>query len=566
MTKGRFVRKVVLGALLAFAVTLLPHTPTLSAQTAQATAPTNDPTGATTGTAKDVTVKDAANPTLPEVMETVGHNKVAINIVWTLLAGFLVMFMQAGFALVETGFTRAKNVSHTMGMNFMVYAIGMLGFWICGFAIQMGGLGAMATLGGTSVMNHELTITLFGKSFGLMGLKGFFLSGDSYDVAVFAMFLFQMVFMDTAATIPTGAMAERWKFSAFVIFAFFMSMVVYPLYANWVWGGGLAVATRRELRSRARTRGLRRIVRRAHGGGRGRARRSYGHRAAHRQVRQAGQSSGDSRSSHPHGHHRAHSSSPSDGSASTPGRRWRAAICESGSIATNTMLAGAAGAFTAMLYMWCDIGKPDPSMIGQRIAGRPRRHHGAMRVREQRLGGDHRRIAGVLVVASVFFVERTLKVDDPVGAVSVHGVCGAWGVLVSRTVRRRRLRRWAERRVGNGVRGLFYGDATPVHGAEVGTVTCFVSFSARFTASSSWSTRRRQPRLCGGGARGTRRARDGRARLSRFRSDTGTTWGPGGLGGVAQGRDGDAAGRRNSLSTAEGRPVRFGRARMQEAV
>ena len=239
MTKGRFVRKVMLGALLAFAITPLLHLHEVRAQTAQAApAPANDPTGATTGTAKDVSVKDAANPTLPEVMETVGHNKVAINIVWTLLAGFLVMFMQAGFALVETGFTRAKNVSHTMGMNFMVYAIGMLGFWICGFAIQMGGLGAMATLGGTSVMNHELTITLFGKSFGLMGLKGFFLSGDSYDVAVFAMFLFQMVFMDTAATIPTGAMAERWKFSAFVIFAFFMSMVAYPLYANWVWGAG----------------------------------------------------------------------------------------------------------------------------------------------------------------------------------------------------------------------------------------------------------------------------------------------------------------------------------------
>ena len=112
-------------------------------------------------------------------METVGHNKIAINFVWTLLAGFLVMFMQAGFAMVETGFTRAKNAAHTMSMNFMIYPIGMLGFWICGYALQMGGVGAVAALGGTAPLNHEFTVTLFGHPFGLFGLKGFFLSGGT---------------------------------------------------------------------------------------------------------------------------------------------------------------------------------------------------------------------------------------------------------------------------------------------------------------------------------------------------------------------------------------------------
>ncbi len=114
---------------------------TAHAQT-QAAAPVGDPTGATTGTPRTSPVKDPANPTLTEVMETVGHNKIAINIVWTLVAGFLVMFMQAGFAMVETGFSRAKNAAHTMSMNFMVYPIGMLGYWVCGFALQMGGVGA----------------------------------------------------------------------------------------------------------------------------------------------------------------------------------------------------------------------------------------------------------------------------------------------------------------------------------------------------------------------------------------------------------------------------------------
>ena len=202
-------------------------------------APVGDPTGAATGTAKDVTVKNPAAPVLTEVMDTVGHNKVAINVVWTLLAGFLVMFMQAGFAMVETGFCRAKNAAHTMSMNFMVYPLGMFAYWVCGYALQMGGVGGVAALGGgTAVLNHEVTINLFGHSMGLFGLKGFFLSGDTYDVGVFTLFLFQMVFMDTAVTIPTGAMAERWKWSSFCLFALFMGAFVYPMFGNWVWGGG----------------------------------------------------------------------------------------------------------------------------------------------------------------------------------------------------------------------------------------------------------------------------------------------------------------------------------------
>ena len=136
-----------------------------------AQAPANDPGGAATGTAKDVPVKDPANPTLGEVMETVGHNRVAINVVWTLLAGFLVMFMQAGFALVETGFTRAKNAAHTMSMNFMVYGIGMLGYWICGYALQMGGVGAVASLGGTPGLNHEFTVSLSERRSGCSGSR-----------------------------------------------------------------------------------------------------------------------------------------------------------------------------------------------------------------------------------------------------------------------------------------------------------------------------------------------------------------------------------------------------------
>src|SRR3954447_13478990 len=217
--------KALLVALLTCVVSLTAGRSTAYAQGAIGQ---GDPTGAVTGTAKDVTVKDAKNPTISEVMETVGHNKIAINFVWTLLAGFLVMFMQAGFAMVETGFTRAKNASHTMSMNFMVYPLGMFGYWVCGYALQMGGLGALATLGGGAPLSHEVTINLFGHPFGLFGAQGFFLSGNAYDTGIFTLFLFQMVFMDTTVTIPTGAMAERWKWSAFVVYALFMGMFVYP--------------------------------------------------------------------------------------------------------------------------------------------------------------------------------------------------------------------------------------------------------------------------------------------------------------------------------------------------
>src|SRR4029077_21040484 len=141
----------------------------------------------------------------------------ALNIVRALVTGFMVMFMQAGFALVETGLTRAKNVAHTMGMNFLVYAIGIVGYWALGFGFQMGGVGALSTFGNDATLSSEFVIHIGGKAFGLFGMQGFFLSPAVYTAPIAALFLFQMVFMDTAATIPTGAMAERWSFSSFVM-------------------------------------------------------------------------------------------------------------------------------------------------------------------------------------------------------------------------------------------------------------------------------------------------------------------------------------------------------------
>src|SRR5712691_9833817 len=198
-----------------------------------------DPGGTITGNVADIPVGDAKKGlTLGDVVNQVGQNQIAINFVWTLFTGFLVMFMQAGFAIVETGLCRAKNANHTMMMNFMVYGAGMLAYWLIGFAIQEGGVGAVANLGGTAPLSGEYAVKLFGKDFGLFGMNGIMLTGATYDVGVMVMFLFQMVFMDTALTIVTGTAAERWKYSAFLISSLLMGGFTYPLYANWAWGGG----------------------------------------------------------------------------------------------------------------------------------------------------------------------------------------------------------------------------------------------------------------------------------------------------------------------------------------
>src|SRR5207253_2863471 len=148
-----------------------------------------DPDGALTGTVCDVAVADpitdkapkAKGLTLADLAKQAGQNKIAINFMWTLITGFLVMFMQAGFAIVETGLCRAKNANHTMMMNFMVYGVGMLAYWLIGFSIQMGGVGGVANLGGVPPLNTEYAVTLFGKPFGLFGEHGLFLTqGGTY--------------------------------------------------------------------------------------------------------------------------------------------------------------------------------------------------------------------------------------------------------------------------------------------------------------------------------------------------------------------------------------------------
>ena len=410
-----------------------------------------DPSGISTGKTSDISSDTPGNPTTAEISDQVGKNKIGINFVWVLLCGFLIFFFQAGFAMVETGFTRAKNALHTMTMNFLVFVIGAIGFYFVGFALMFGGVGGIASLGGNPVLTKELAI----HGWGIIGYKGFLLSGVSYDVAVFTLFFFQMVFMDTTCTIPTGSMAERVKLKAVIASAFFVSMVYYPIYGNWVWGGGWLAQLGSNL-------GLGHGVLDFAGSG---VVHAMGGMIALTGAMVLGPRIGKFKK---------------DGSpVAIPGHHIPMAIIGTiilffgwfafnagsslsgtdlriGVIVTNTVLAGAFGSFSAMIYTWLKFKKPDPTMIANGgLAGLVAITAGCAffnSIAAMIIG----LISGVLVCISVWVVENKFKIDDPVGAVSVHGVNGLWGILA--------LGLFADGTYGDGlngvsgnVRGLFYG-------------------------------------------------------------------------------------------------------------
>ncbi len=450
----------------------------------------------------DYTAQAKAEPLAVKLADAVGHNRISINFVWTLVTGFLVMFMQAGFALVETGFCRAKNAAHTMTMNMLIYPLGMLGFWVCGFAFMFGGINTGpggGTLGACSSLNHEVTWTLFGKPFGMIGLKGFFLSWDTYDVGVFCLFLFQMVFMDTTATIPTGACAERWKFSAFCLYGCFIGTIMYPVFGNWVWGGGW-------LSQLGVNFGL-----------------GHGHvdfagsSVVHMQGGVIGlifawligprigkyNKDGSINPIPPHNIPMAILGTfilAFGWFGFNPGSTLAGTDLRIAVVATNTMLASATGCMGAVLWMWwVRTKKPDPSMAcNGMLAGLvaitcPCAFVSSFGACALGL------VAGILVCESVFFFDR-LKIDDPVGAISVHGTCGAWGclsvglfgdgkygqgwnnahwfTLPDGTYKMMDPSAAPKGATEMGVYGLFYGGGFSQLIAEfVGVLTCFVTLS-----------------------------------------------------------------------------------------
>jgi Amt family ammonium transporter len=417
------------------------------------------------------TTKDLA-VAVDAVAQSASHGIYSVNFVWVLIAGFLVMFMQAGFALVETGLVRAKNAAHTMSMNFLVYALGMFGFFVCGFAFMCGGLngtaiGGPASLGGTPTLNHMFTIgsAVNGDhGWGLFGTTGFFLSGGAYDTSVIVLFLFMMVFMDTTATIVTGACAERWKFKSFFVYSILIGAFIYPIFGSWVWGGGWLAQLGYRL-------GI------GHGAvdyaGSGVVHLQGGALALITALLigpRIGKYDANGKVKPILAHHipmvqlgtfiLAFGWFGFNAGSSLAGADGRIGI-----VAVNTMIAGMSATLSGVLYMWRKVGKPDPTMMcNSMLAGLVAITAPCAFVTPVGafiIGA----IAGVLVIVAVFFFDR-VKIDDPVGAISVHGVNGLWGVLaVGLFADGTYGQGWNGvgateylGAAGKGVTGLFYGD------------------------------------------------------------------------------------------------------------
>jgi Amt family ammonium transporter len=325
-----------------------------------------------------------------------------LNIVWTVVASFLVFFMQAGFALVESGFTRAKNTINIMMKNLMDFSIGTIVFWLVGFGL------------------------MFGISNGFFGTNHFAVSTADIEGSHWnwTFLIFQTVFAGTAATIVSGAMAERTRFVGYLIYSTFICAIIYPIFGSWAWGGlldgggwleglgfldfagstvvhsvggWLAMAGAIILGPRIGKYGID-----------GKARAIPGHNIALGALGVFilwfgwfGFNPG--------------STTFGDGNI--------------GRIAVTTNISAAAGAIAAMFSAWKILGKPDGSMaLNGALAGLVGITAGCDVVSPfgALLIGL---ISGAIVVLSVLFIDRKLKIDDPVGAVSVHGVCGVWGTL-----------------------------------------------------------------------------------------------------------------------------------------
>jgi Amt family ammonium transporter len=484
LVRGRWRRfSLGLGALVLVGLLALASVPAF-AQTPTPPPPSPDVSGNAVGTPEDlagVTVggaslstKDFATakdkePFAYNLAGYVNQNRLAINIVWTLVTGFLVMFMQAGFALVETGFCRAKSAMHVMMTNFMIYGIGMLAFWVCGFAFQEGGVGVVGVpnLGGLGFLNKEFALPIAGTNWGLIGYKGFFIGPDVLDVGAATLFLFQMVFMDTAATILTGAVAERWTWASFCLWGIFVGGFMYPIFANWAWGGGWLS----QLGAAHLGKGYLDFA----GSGVVHAQGGWAACAAALVLGpRLGKYNRDGSANSMPGHNLNMGAlgcfilafgwfgfNPGSTLGASGSGNLRI-----GEIATVTMLAGAAASVSAMFYGKFTLGKWDPGyMMNGLLAGLVAitAPSGWVSPISAVIIGL---VAGSLVCVSMGVFERVFHIDDPVGAISVHGVNGIWGVLA--------LGLFADGTANYGglqARGLFFGDGGQFLAQIVGAIT-----------------------------------------------------------------------------------------------
>ncbi|HME45801.1 MAG TPA: ammonium transporter [Syntrophorhabdales bacterium] len=429
----------------------------------------------------------AKEPLAVKLADTVGHVRIATNFSWTLLTGYLVLFMQAGFALLTCGLVRRKNAAHLMMLNFAAYVFAFLAYYACGYAFQFGAAAVNAAptnLGGTPTLDKFL---LGGGMWGFLGGKGFFLSGPGYDAGSLCLTLFQVVFMETAGYIIVGAICERITFWGFVLCELFIGAILYPMSGCWVWGGGW-------LSQLGVSMGL------GHG---------YVDFAGSTVVHGVGGFCamalaiilGPRLGKYgPDGKPRAF---PAHNIAFVvtgtflllfgwmgfnPGSTLGASDLRISVVAVNTNLAAVAGSATAMIFWYFKFGKPDISMACNGMLAGLVAITAPCAFVSPNSAVIIGILAGILVCVGVLFNERVLKVDDPCGAISVHGYCGwlgavsvgifadgtygaGWNGVGATTYLGK---------AGQGVTGLLHGDVSQFF-TQLGGATLIVLYAFVFT-------------------------------------------------------------------------------------
>ncbi len=361
-----------------------------------------------------------------EAMEAVTTLAQATNMLWVIIGAILVIFMQAGFALVETGFTQKKNAAHVMTSNFAIFGLGFVGFLFVGFPLAFGGF-SYAPFGLETAMNGDGLPAVGGEFTGLL-YWGYDHLGNAATPALLGFFLYMVAFMDTVATIPTGSMAERWKWKSFVWWGLFCGAVYYPLFAAWTWGGGWLAKSWETLSLGAGYVDF---------AGSGVVHAVGGVAALAGAIvlgPRIGKFGADGKARAIPGHNIPMAMLGcfillfgwfGFNAAST----FASTDVQFATVATNTAIAGALGSVAAMYYITWRTGKPDPGMmVNGMLAGLVAITAPCAFVAPW-AAAVIGVVAAVLAIEAVFFIENKLKVDDPVGAIAVHGVCGTFGVL-----------------------------------------------------------------------------------------------------------------------------------------
>jgi ammonium transporter, Amt family len=430
----------------------------------------------------------AREPLAAKLADSVGHTRIGVNFSWTLLTGYLVLFMQAGFALLTCGLVRKKNTAHLMMLNFAAYVFAFLAYYAIGYAFQFGAVAinaAPANLGGTPTLNSFL---IGSGGWGFLGGKGFFLSGPGYDAGSLCLTLFEVVFVETAGYIIVGAICERITFWAFLLCELFVAGILYPIFGCWVWGGGW-------LSQLGLTMNL------GHG---------YVDFAGSSVVHavggfcamalaiilgpRLGKYGADGKPRPFPAHNLAFVVTGTfillfGWMGFNPGSTLAATDLRISVIAVNTNLAAVAGASTAMVFWYFRFGKPDITMAcNGMLAGLVAITASCAFVSPTSsviIGA----IAGVIVCVGVLFNERVIKVDDPCGAIAVHGYCGWFGAICVGI--------FADGtygggwngvgaatylgRTGQGVTGLLHGDVRQFVCQLIGATLCVVwAFGATY--------------------------------------------------------------------------------------